>query len=120
MKSRLLIFTVLLFSSSSLAQQWVVVEKATGNVVDVGDRTLQYDSRYFDHLDFAVGPIPEGANFRKYTRDVTGAVVLKPKEELIKNFDDERRNDLISRINSMNLSADLKALLIEIVKDQRR
>jgi hypothetical protein len=105
----------ILYGSSAYAQQRVIVEKATGNVVDVGDSTLQYDHRYFDHLDFAGEAIPPGANVRKYTRDTSGAIVLRPKEELESNFEDERRKDLISRINASAISAELKALLLEIV-----
>ncbi len=111
---------VLSFSSPALAQQRVIVEKKTGNVVDVGDRTLQYDPRYFDNLDYAASPIPAGANVKKYMRDASGAIVLRPKEELKKNFDDEWRSDLVSRINAAGLSPDLKALLLEIVKGMRR
>ena len=44
------------FSSPAFAQQRVVVEKATGNVVDAGDGSLQYDARYFDHMDLANSP----------------------------------------------------------------
>jgi hypothetical protein len=111
---------LLSFSSPVLAQQRIVVEKATGNVVDVGDGTLQYDSRFFDHLDLANSPIPVGADIRKYTLNAAGAIVLRPKDELVKGFSDEWRNDLIARINGIGLSADLKALLIEIVKGMRR
>jgi hypothetical protein len=53
------------FSSPAFAQQRVVVEKATGNVVDVGDGSLQYDSRYFDHMDLANSPIPCGRERQK-------------------------------------------------------
>jgi hypothetical protein len=105
-----------LFSSPALAQQRVIVEKATGNVVDVGDSTLQYDKRYFDHLDYPGAAVPDGANFRKYMRDGSGAIVLRPKEELVSGFEDERRDDLIDRINASGVSAELKALLIDIVK----
>jgi len=111
---------VLFFAASAAAQQRVVVEKATGNVVDVGERTLQYDPRHFDHMDFPVSPIPAGEDVRKYMRDASGAIVLRPKEELVKLSADEWRNDLIARINGTGLSADLKALLIEIVKGARR
>jgi len=117
-----LLFGGLLFliSSSAFAQQRVVVEKATGNVVDVGDRTLQYDTRYFDHMDFPASPIPSGEKVGKYMRDASGAIVLRPKEELTKAFADEWRNDLIARINGLVLSPDLKSLLIEIVKGMQR
>jgi len=108
------------FSSPAFAQQRVVVEKATGNVVDVGDSTLQYDSRYFDHMDFPASPIPGGENVRKYMRDASGAIVLRPKDELTKGFADEWRNDLTVRVNSSALPADLKAILLEIVKTMRR
>ncbi len=111
---------VLSFSSPAFAQQRIIVEKATGNVVDVGDSTLQYDARYFDNLDYAASPIPAGANVRKYMRDASGAIVLRPKDELKKNFDDEWRSDLVSRINSVALSPDVKALLLDIVKNMRR
>jgi hypothetical protein len=109
-----------LFSSSALAQQRVVVEKATGNVVDVGDKTLQYDTRYFDHMDFPASPIPAREDIRKYMRDASGAIVLRPKDELTKGFADEWRNDLIARINSSLIPPDLKSLLIEIVKGMQR
>jgi hypothetical protein len=66
------------FSSPTFAQQRVVVEKATGNVVDVGDGSLQYDARYFDHMDLANSPIPAGEDVRKYTRDTAKASVLTP------------------------------------------
>ena len=112
-------FAAVLFPSPALAQQRVVVEKATGNIVDVGDQTLQYDSRYFDHVDFPVSPIPPGENIRKYIRDASGAIVLRPKEELL-NFEDERRKDLILRINASTFAPELKALLLEIVKGMRR
>jgi hypothetical protein len=108
------------FSSPTFAQQRVVVEKATGNVVDVGDGSLQYDSRYYDQLDLANSPIPAGEDVRKYTRNAAGAIVLRPKDELVSNFADEWRNDLILRINSMSASSDVKALLVEIVKGLRR
>ena len=107
------------FASPAFAQQRVVIEKATGNIVDVGDRTLQYDSRYFDHVDFPVSPIPPGENIRKYIRDASGAIVLRPKEELL-NFEDERRKDLILRINASTFAPELKTLLLEIVKGMRR
>ena len=107
------------FASPAFAQQRVVIEKATGNIVDVGDRTLQYDSRYFDHVDFPVSPIPPGENIRKYIRDASGAIVLRPKEELL-NFEDERRKDLILRINASTFAPELKALLLDIVKSLRR
>ena len=113
------VFAALLFSSPALAQQRIVVEKATGNVVDVGDRTLQYDSRYFDHVDFPVSPIPPGENIGKYMRDASGAIVLRPKAELL-NFEDERRKDLILRINASTFAPELKALLLDIVKSLRR
>lgn len=118
MKLIILMFAVFL-SSPVFAQQRVVVEKATGNVVDMGDQKLQYDSRYFDHLDFAVSPIPEGANLAKYMRDSSGAIVQRPLAEL-KNFDDEWRKDLISRIDGSGFSSELKTLLVEIVKSMRR
>ena len=113
-------FAAVLFSSPALAQQRVVIERATGSIVYVGDRTLQYDSRYFDHVDFPVSPIPPGDNIRKYMRDASGAIVLRSKDELVKGFDDEWKSDLIARINGAGLSADLKALLLEIVKGMRR
>ena len=109
-----------LFISSAFAQQRIVVEKATGNVVDVGDKTLQYDTRYFDHMDFPASPIPDGEDVRKYRRDAAGAIVLRPKDELSKSFLDERKNDLIARINSSGVSSELKGLLIEIVKGMQR
>ena len=112
-------FAAVLFSSPALAQQRIVVEKATGNIVDVGDRTLQYDSRYFDHVDFPVSPIPPGENIGKYMRDASGAIVLRPKAELL-NFEDERRKDLILRINASTFAPELKALLLDIVKSLRR
>ena len=112
--------TLLCIGSPVFAQQRVVVEKATGNVVDVGDRTLQYDTRYFDHMDFPASPIPTGENVRKYIRDASGAIVLRPKDELTKGFADEWRNDLAARINGLNLPADLKAILLDIVKTMRR
>ena len=111
---------LLSFSSPAFAQQRVVVEKATGNVVDAGDGSLQYDSRYYDHMDLANSPIPAGENVRKYTRNAAGVIVLRPKDELTTNFADEWRNDLILRINSMSASSDVKALLVEIVKGLRR
>ena len=95
------------FSSPAFAQQRVVVEKATGNVVDAGDGSLQYDSRYYDHMDLANSPIPAGENVRKYTRNAAGAIVLRPKDELTANFADEWRNDLIARVNSMSASSDV-------------
>jgi hypothetical protein len=113
-------FTGVLFSSPAFAQQRVVIERATGNIVDVGDRTLQYDSRYFDHVDFPVSPIPPGDNIRKYMRDGSGAIVLRPKDELVKQFDDEWKSDLTTRINGSGLSPNLKVLLLEIVKSMRR
>ena len=112
-------FAAVLFSSPALAQQRVVIERATGSIVDVGDRTLQYDSRYFDHMDFPVSPIPAGENIRKYMRDASGAIVLRPKQELL-NFEDERRKDLILRINASTFAPELKALLLDIVKSLRR
>lgn len=111
---------LLLFSFPAGAQQRIVVEKATGNVVDVGDQTLQYDSRYFDNMDFTANPIPAGADVRKYMRDAAGAIVLRPKDELVKGFPDEWRDDLIARINASALAANVKTLLIEIVKGMRR
>jgi hypothetical protein len=107
-------------SSPAVAQQRVVVEKATGNVVDVGDASLQYDLRYFDHMEVAVSPIPRGQDVRKYMRDAAGAIVLRPKDERVTAFADERRDDLIARINALALPADLKSVLIEIVKGLRQ
>ena len=109
-----------LFSSPAFAQQRIVVEKETGNVVDVGDFTLQYGGRRFDHLDYPFVVIPAGANVRKYMRDGSGNIVLRPKDELIKGVDDEWKSDLISRINGSGLSPDLKALLLDLVKGVRR
>jgi len=111
---------LLFLSSPAGAQQRLIVEKATGNVVDVGDQMLQYDSRYFDNMDFANNPIPSGADVRKYVRNAAGAIVLRPKDELVKNFSDEWRDDLIARINSSALASNVKTLLIEIVKGMRR
>jgi len=113
-------FALLFLSSSAGAQQRVVVEKATGNVVDVGDNNLQYDSRYFDNMDVANNPIPAGADVRKYMRNAAGAIVLRPKDELVKYFSDEWRDDLIARINASALASNVKTLLIEIVKGTRR
>jgi hypothetical protein len=111
----------ILFSigSPALAQQRVIVEKATGNVVDVGDPSLQYDQRYYDHMDVAINPIPRGQDVRKYMRDAAGAIVLRPKDERVAAFGDDRRDDLISRINGLALPADVKSLLIDIVKGLR-
>jgi hypothetical protein len=105
-----------LFPHTAVAQQRVVIDKATGNVVDVGDSELQYDTRYFDHMDFPAAVVPEGENVKKYRRDASGAIVLRPKDELTKTFADERNNDLIARINGSTVSAEMKAILIEIVK----
>jgi len=69
MKYVIFILGVVLFSSPALARQRMVVEKTTGNVVDVGDITLKYDERRFDQLDYPVTVIPSGANLREYTRD---------------------------------------------------
>jgi hypothetical protein len=113
-------FAAILFSSPAFAQQRIVVEKATGNVVDVGDFTLQYDGRRFDHLDYPFIVIPSGANVRKYMRDGSGNIVLRPKDELVKGFDDEWKSDIVARINGSGLSADLKALLVDLVKGMRR
>jgi len=120
MKYIIFILGVIFFSSPAFAQQRVVVEKTTGNVVDAGDFTLQYDGRRFDHLDYPFVVIPSGANVRKYIRDGSGNIVLRPKDELVKGFDDEWKSDLMTRINGTGLSPDLKALLIEIVKGMRR
>ena len=111
---------ILSFACPVFAQERIIVEKATGNVVDVGDRTLQYDSRYFDNMDVPASPIPNGEDVRKYMRDASGAIVLRPKDELTKGFADEWRNDLIARINRLVLTPDLKALLIDIVKGMNR
>jgi hypothetical protein len=105
--------------STAFAQQRVIVEKATGNVVDVGGPSLQYDQRYYDHMDVAVNPIPRGQDVRKYMRDAAGAIVLRPKDERVAAFADDRRDELISRINALALPADVKSLLIEIVKGLR-
>jgi len=105
-----------LFPAAAIAQQRIVIEKATGNVVDAGDKNLQYDTRYFDHMDFPAALIPEGENVKKYRRDASGAIVLRPKDELTKAFADERNNDLIARINGLTVSADIKAILVDIVK----
>jgi hypothetical protein len=107
------------FGSPALAQQRVIVEKATGNVIDVGDPSLQYDQRYYDHMDVAINPIPRGQDVRKYMRDAAGAIVLRPKDERVAAFADDRRDDLISRINGLALPADVKSLLIDIVKGLR-
>jgi hypothetical protein len=111
---------VILFTSPVFAQQRVIVEKATGNIVDVGDASLQYDARYFDNLTYSQSPIPAGANFRKYKRDAAGDIVLRSKEELKQGFADEWQKDLIARINAALLAPDLKAVLIEIVKGVKR
>jgi hypothetical protein len=115
-----LVTLLLCVTTAAFAQQRIVVEKATGNVVDVGDTTLQYDSRFFDHIDSPQSVIPAGEDLRKYTRNAAGAIQLRPKDELVKNFADEWRNDLIARINSIRLSEDIKSLLIEIVKGVQR
>jgi hypothetical protein len=116
MKTTFLFAAVILFSFPAIAQQRVIVEKATGNVVDVGDSTLQYDARCFDNLTYSQNPIPAGANIRKYHRDAAGDIVLRSKEELKQGFADEWQKDLIARINGALLAPDLKAVLIEIVK----
>jgi hypothetical protein len=120
MKTPLLIAAVFFFSFPAFAQQRVIVEKATGNIVDVGDASLQYDARYFDNLTYSQSPIPAGANFRKYKRDAAGDIVLRGKEELTKNFADEWQKDLIAKINAASIGPDLKAVLIELVKGMRR
>jgi hypothetical protein len=104
----------------ALAQQRVVVEKATGNVVDMGDASLQYDQRYYDHMDVAINPTPRGQDVRKYKRDAAGTIVLRPKDERVTAFADDRRDDLISRINSLALPADPKSVPIDIVKGLRQ
>jgi hypothetical protein len=116
-----LLATGIFFSSGSpaLAQQRVIVEKATGNVVDVGEPSLQYDQRYYDHMDVAINPIPRGQDVRKYMRDAAGAIVLRPKDERVAAFADDRRDDLITRINGLALPPDVKSLLIDIVKGLR-
>jgi hypothetical protein len=116
-----LLATGIFFSSGSpaLAQQRVIVEKATGNVVDVGEPSLQYDQRYYDHMDVAINPIPRGQDVRKYMRDAAGAIVLRPKDERVAAFADDRRDDLIARINGLALPPDVKSLLIDIVKGLR-
>jgi hypothetical protein len=120
MKS-LLILAALIFSFAFpvFAQERIIVEKATGNIVDVGDSTLQYDTRYFDNLDYPRNPIPEGADFRKYVLDASGKIVLRPSDEL-KTFGDEWRKDLVSRIDALFLPPDMKSVLLEIVKSIRR
>lgn len=120
--TRNMIVAILLLcvATPALAQQRIVVEKATGNVVDVGEATLQYDSRFFDHIDSPTNVIPAGDDLRKYTRNAAGGIQLRPKDELIKTFADEWRADLISRINAIRASDDLKILLIEIVKGLER
>jgi hypothetical protein len=75
-------FIAYLLPSSVFSQQRIIVDKATGDVVDVGDRSLQYDTRYFDNVYYPVAVIPEGENFRKYMRDPMGAIVLRPEDEL--------------------------------------
>src|SRR5687767_2268978 len=87
------------FAMPALGQQRVIVEKASGNVVDVGDGTLQYDSRYFDNMDAPTSPIQRGEDVRKYMRDASGSIVLRPKDELVKGFVDEGKSDLSARIN---------------------
>jgi hypothetical protein len=119
MKFITMAIALVFLSSPAIGQQRVIVEKPTGNVVDVGDKTLRYDARYFDHLDYPVSPIPDGANVAKYIRNKSGEIVLRPIEELW-NFDDEWRTDLISRINGSGISPELKALLLEIVKSMQR
>jgi hypothetical protein len=120
MKTLILTAVVICCASPAFAQQRVIVEKATGNVVDVGDSTLMYDTRFFDHMDLAQSPIPPGQEVRKYRRDAAGAIVLRPKDELLKISQDEWRNDLIARINGTSMSLDLKSILIELVKAMRR
>jgi hypothetical protein len=82
----------------------------------VGDATLQYDYRYFDHMDVAVSPIPRGQDVRKYIRDASGAIVLRPKDERLASFADDRRDDLIARIERLALPLEFKTVLLEIVK----
>jgi hypothetical protein len=53
-------------------------------------------------------------------RDAAGAIVLRPKDERVAAFADDRRDDLISRINGLALPADVKSLLIDIVKGLRQ
>ncbi|MGH7825036.1 MAG: hypothetical protein ACREQ7_07645 [Candidatus Binatia bacterium] len=120
MKYIFIIAAALLYCSSPVfAQQRIIVEKATGNVVDAGDSTLQYDDRYYDNLDYPGRPIPDGVDFRKYARDAKGDIVLRPANEL-KGFDDEWRSDLISRVTASRLSADVKEILLEIITNMRR
>jgi hypothetical protein len=120
MTTLILIAAIILLSSPAIAQQRVIVEKATGNIVDVGDSSLQYDARYFDNLTYNQSPIPAGANFRKYKRDAVGDIVLRGKDDLAKNFADEWQKDLIAKINAASIGPDLKAVLLELVKGMRR
>jgi hypothetical protein len=69
-------------------------------------------------MDVAINPIPRGQDVRKYMRDAAGAIVLRPKDERVAAFD-HRREDLISRINGLALPADVKSLVIDIVKGLR-
>ena len=105
------------FSFPAFGQQRIIVEKATGNVVDVGDNTLVYDTRFFDNLDYPNNPVPERADFRKYFRDQSGNIVQRPGEELKQDFDDVWQDDLISRVNASRLTPELKEILIEIIKN---
>jgi hypothetical protein len=106
--------------SPLFAQERVVIERATGNVVDVGEASLRYDDRYFDHMDFPASPIPRGEDVRKYMRDGSGAIVLRPKDERLRSFADDRREDLTARIERLALPRELKAVLIDIVKGLRQ
>src|SRR6266508_528628 len=112
---RILALLILVLAAPVFAQERIIVEKATGNIVDVGDSTLQYDTRYFDNLDYPRNPIPEGADFRKFMLDPSGKIVLRPPDEL-KTFGVEWRKDLISRIDALFLPPDMKSVLLEIVK----
>jgi len=98
MKTLIQTAAVICCASPAFAQQRVIVEKATGNIVDVRDSSLQYDARYFDNLTYNQSPIPAEANFRKYKRDAVGDIVLRGKDEPTINFADEWQKDLLAKV----------------------
>lgn len=93
----------------------IIVDKATGRIIDTGDASLQYDPRFFDNLDYPDGTIPPGEVPQKYHRDLTGNIIKWPQSKLVQEFPDEARADLVAAIAGAATLVDLKQAIIRFI-----
>lgn len=114
MKTAATLILILALATSAWATQRIVVDKSNGDVVDAGDTSIQYDSRYYDNMDFADGTIPAGEDPRKYYLS-GGNIIKRPAAQLRSDFDAEWATDVKARIDASNLPQAAKDFLKELV-----